>query len=73
MVQNFIVWCIQSLKNFSVLKVGQMYNMKIDWWNCVKNTCTLKDWYIIIFTLELENAQVDFRWSLTKKIKESNI
>jgi hypothetical protein len=38
-----------------------------------KNTFTLKDWYIIIFTLEVENAYVNLRWPLTKKVKKIDI
>jgi hypothetical protein len=32
-----------------------------------KNTFTLKDWYTITFTLEVESVVVNFRWVLTKK------
>jgi len=38
-----------------------------------KNTFTLKDWYIIIITLKVENVYVNLRWPLTKKVKKINI
>jgi hypothetical protein len=52
---KFIVSCIQNLKKFNVLKVGQKC-FEINRWNCVKNNFTLKEWYIITFTLEVESA-----------------
>jgi len=52
MVHNieFIICCIQSLENFSVLKVSQKIFLKLIGGIVFKNTFTLKDWYIIIFT-----------------------
>jgi hypothetical protein len=58
MVHNieFIVCCVQSLKFFNVLIVGQKYfgNWLVEL--CSKIFFTLKDWYIVIFTLEVESA-----------------
>jgi hypothetical protein len=58
MVHNieFIICHIQSLENFSVLKVSQKY-----FWNLLMELCfkiffTLKNWYIITFNLEVESA-----------------
>jgi hypothetical protein len=52
---EFIVCYIKCLKKFSVLKVSQKYFR-----NWLVKLCPKvfynKNWYIIIFTLEVENA-----------------
>jgi len=52
---EFIVCCIQSLKNFSVLNRTKIL-LKLIGGIVLKNTFKLKDWYIITFKLEVKSS-----------------
>ncbi len=51
-----IVSCIQNMKNFNVLKVGQKIFLKLTDGIVLKNNFTSKEWYTITFRLEVESA-----------------